>query len=289
MKKYSLADATRDAMKKFDIKASKKYGQNFLIDGEVLQKILDVSNVNKQSMVLEIGPGLGTLTRQLCERAARVLAVEIDKDLVKALKINMSNYENFILVNDDIMRLNLRELFRENFGGAKVDVVANLPYYITTPIIMMLLEEDLNLSSITLMVQKEVAERITASPGGKDYGVLTLSVQYYSIPELVTIVPAEAFMPVPGVDSAVVHLKIRDQVPVELVDEKLFFSVIKAAFAQRRKTILNALNGSSLNLDRNEIEEALSSCGIDSKRRGETLSMDEFAVLSNKISLFLKK
>lgn len=289
MREYSLADATREAMKKFDIRASKKYGQNFLIDKTVLEKILETSDIDKDSMVLEIGPGLGTLTRQLCERAAKVLAVEIDKDLIKALNINMSSYSNFKLINDDIMKLDLKELLKENFGNNKAKVVANLPYYITSPIIMKLLEERLNLLSITLMVQKEVAERITASPGSKDYGVLTLSVQYYAIPELAAIVPAEAFMPVPGVDSAVIHMKVREKAPVSLEDEYLFFRVIKGAFAQRRKTILNALSGSDLKLDKIKIEEALSSCGIDPKRRGETLSMDEFAELSNKISLFLKK
>jgi len=289
MREYCLADATREAMKKFGIRASKKYGQNFLIDKSVLEKILEVSDIDKDSMVLEIGPGLGTLTRQLCERAGKVLAVEIDKDLIKALNINMSSYSNFKLINDDIMKLNLKELLKENFGDNKAKVVANLPYYITSPIIMKLLEEKLNLSSITLMVQKEVAQRITASPGSKDYGVLTLSVQHYAIPELAVIVPAEAFMPVPGVDSAVIHMKVREKAPVSLTDESLFFRVIKAAFAQRRKTILNALNGSDLKLDKNVIEEVLSSCNIDPKRRGETISMDEFAELSNKISLFFKK
>jgi 16S rRNA (adenine1518-N6/adenine1519-N6)-dimethyltransferase len=289
MREYSLADATREAMKKFDIRASKKYGQNFLIDKTVLEKILETSDIDKDSMVLEIGPGLGTLTRQLCERAGMVLAVEIDKDLIKALNINMSGYSNFKLINDDIMKLDLKELLKESFGDNKAKVVANLPYYITSPIIMKLLEERLNLSSITLMVQKEVAQRITASPGSKDYGVLTLSVQYYAVPELAAIVPAEAFMPVPGVDSAVIHMKVREKAPVSLEDESLFFRVIKAAFAQRRKTLLNALKGSDIKIDREIMEELLSSCHIDPKRRGETLSMDEFAELSNKISLFLKK
>lgn len=289
MRDYSLADATRDAMKKFDIRASKKYGQNFLIDQSVLETILNTSDIDKESMVLEIGPGLGTMTKQLCERAGRVLAVEIDRDLIKALNINMSAYDNFKLINDDIMRLDLAAVFKEYFGESKVKVVANLPYYITSPIIMKLLEEGLELSSITLMVQKEVAERITASPGGKDYGVLSLSVQYYSVPEIAAIVPAEAFMPAPGVDSAVVHLAVRQEAPVILEDEALFFKVIKAAFGQRRKTLLNAMSGSTLSLEKSQVEEILSSCGIDPKRRGETLSMDEFAALSNKVCLFLKK
>ncbi|MCQ1528973.1 16S rRNA (adenine(1518)-N(6)/adenine(1519)-N(6))-dimethyltransferase RsmA [Lutispora saccharofermentans] len=289
MRDYTLADATRDAMKKFDIRASKKYGQNFLIDPGVLGKILEVSAIDKDSMVLEIGPGLGTMTKQLCERAGKVLAIEIDKDLIKALSINMSGYDNFKLINDDVLRLDLKSLLKENFGDIKARVVANLPYYITSPIIMKLLEEGLNLSSITIMVQKEVAQRIAAAPGGKDYGVLSLSVQYYAIPEIAAIVPAEAFMPMPGVDSAVVNLKIRQEAPVALEDEALFFRVIKAAFAQRRKTLLNALYGSGLNLEKSWIEELLKSCDIDAKRRGETLSMNEFAALSNKIWLFLKK
>lgn len=289
MRDYTLADATRDAMKKFDIRASKKYGQNFLIDPGVLGKIVEVSAIDKDSMVLEIGPGLGTMTKQLCERAGKVLAIEIDKDLIKALSINMSGYDNFKLINDDVLRLDLKSLLKEYFGDIKARVVANLPYYITSPIIMKLLEEGLNLSSITIMVQKEVAQRIAAAPGGKDYGVLSLSVQYYAIPEIAAIVPAEAFMPMPGVDSAVVNLKIRQEAPVALKDEALFFRVIKAAFAQRRKTLLNALYGSGLNLEKSQVEELLSSCGIDARRRGETLSIDEFAALSNKIWLFLKK
>ncbi len=289
MRDYTLADATRDAMKKFDIRASKKYGQNFLIDPGVLEKIVEVSAIDKDSMVLEIGPGLGTMTKQLCERAGKVLAIEIDKDLIKALSINMSGYDNFKLINDDVLRLDLKSLLKEYFGDIKARVVANLPYYITSPIIMKLLEEGLNLSSITIMVQKEVAQRIAAAPGGKDYGVLSLSVQYYAIPEIAAIVPAEAFMPMPGVDSAVVNLKIRQEAPVALKDEALFFRVIKAAFAQRRKTLLNALYGSGLNLEKSQVEELLSSCGIDARRRGETLSINEFAALSNKIWLFLKK
>ncbi|HCJ56714.1 MAG TPA: 16S rRNA (adenine(1518)-N(6)/adenine(1519)-N(6))-dimethyltransferase [Clostridiaceae bacterium] len=289
MRDYTLADATRDAMKKFDIRASKKYGQNFLIDPGVLEKIVEVSAIDKDSMVLEIGPGLGTMTKQLCERAGKVLAIEIDKDLIKALSINMSGYDNFKLINDDVLRLDLKSLLKEYFGDIKAGVVANLPYYITSPIIMKLLEEGLNLSSITIMVQKEVAQRIAAAPGGKDYGVLSLSVQYYAIPEIAAIVPAEAFMPMPGVDSAVVNLKIRQEAPVALKDEALFFRVIKAAFAQRRKTLLNALYGSGLNLEKSQVEELLSSCGIDARRRGETLSINEFAALSNKIWLFLKK
>lgn len=289
MRDYSLADATRDAMKKFDIRASKKYGQNFLIDPAVLETILNTSEIDKDSMVLEIGPGLGTMTKQLCERAGKVLAVEIDKELIKALNINMSAYDNFKLINDDIMRLDLDALLKESFGEDKAKVVANLPYYITSPIIMKLLEEHLNLSSITLMVQKEVAKRITASPGGKDYGVLSLSVQYYAVPEIAAVVPAEAFMPAPGVDSAVVHLEVRKDAPVFLEDESLFFKVIKAAFGQRRKTLQNALSGSALNLEKSHVEEILSNCDMDPKRRGETLSMSEFALLSNKIWLFLKK
>ncbi|NLM42408.1 MAG: 16S rRNA (adenine(1518)-N(6)/adenine(1519)-N(6))-dimethyltransferase RsmA [Clostridiales bacterium] len=289
MRKHSLLDATKDAMKKFNIKASKKYGQNFLVDRTVLERIVDTSSIDAESMVLEIGPGLGTMTRLLCERAGKVLAVEIDKDLIEPLNINMSGYNNFKLINADIMKLNLKKLFYENFGEKKIKVVANLPYYITSPIIMKLLEEGTNLDTITIMVQKEVAQRITASPGNKDYGVLTLSVQYYAIPEMVHIVPPEAFMPMPAVDSAVVHLKIREKPPVSLTNETLFFQVIKAAFNQRRKTLLNALKGSHIKLDKDDIEEVLSQCGIDTKRRGETLSMDEFAELSNKISYFLKK
>lgn len=289
MRSYTLAEATREAMKKFNIRASKKYGQNFLVDEKVLENILYTAKVDKEDCILEIGPGLGTMTRLLCQRANKVVAVEIDRQMINALKINMFGHENFNLINEDIMKLDINALLKDNFGERKCKVVANLPYYITSPIIMKLLEEKLNLHSITLMVQKEVAQRIAAIPGGKEYGALSVAVQYYSIPEITDIVPKTAFMPQPGVDSAVIHLLIRNEPPIKVLDEFMFFRVVQASFAQRRKTLLNSLAGSNLGLDRKDIEIILKNCGIEPMRRGETLSLNEFALLADDISLFLKK
>lgn len=289
MKSYTLADATQEAMKKFNIRASKKYGQNFLIDDKVLENILNTAQVDKKDCILEIGPGLGTMTRLLCERANKVVAVEIDRQMINALKINMFDYKNFNLINEDIMKLDIKALLEDNFGDRKCKVVANLPYYITSPIIMKLLEERLNLHSITLMVQKEVAQRIAAAPGGKEYGALSVAVQYYSIPKITEIVPKTAFMPQPGVDSAVIHLFIRNEPPIKVLDELMLFRVIRASFAQRRKTLLNSLQGSDLGLERKDGEIVLKNCGIEPRRRGETLSLEEFGLLSDEIGLFLKK
>ena len=289
MRSYTLAEATQEAMKKFNIRASKKYGQNFLVDEKVLENILYTAKVDKEDCILEIGPGLGTMTRLLCQRANKVVAVEIDRQIIEALKINMFGHENFNLINEDIMKIDINSLLEDNFGDRKCKVVANLPYYITSPIIMKLLEEKLNLHSITLMVQKEVAQRIAAIPGGKEYGALSVAVQYYSIPEITDIVPKTAFMPQPGVDSAVIHLLIRNEPPIKVLDEFMFFRVVQASFAQRRKTLLNSLAGSNLGLDRKDIEIILKNCGIEPMRRGETLSLNEFALLADDISLFLKK
>ncbi len=289
MNYYNLEDATKEAMKKFNIRASKKYGQNFIIDEKVLKSILDTAEIDKEDCILEIGPGLGTMTRLLCERADKVIAVEIDKNIINVLNINMFGYDNFILINEDIMKTSIKALLKEHFGERECKVVANLPYYITSPIIMKLLEERLNINSITLMVQKEVAQRIAANPGGKEYGALSVAVQYYSIPQIMATVSRRAFMPQPNVDSAVIHLLIRKEPAVKVNDELMFFKVVKASFAQRRKTLLNSLYGSDLGLDRKDVEIILKSCGIEPIRRGETLCLEEFALLSDEIGLFLKK
>lgn len=289
MRSHTLAEATQEAMKKFNIRASKKYGQNFLIDEKVLESIIGTAKVDSRDCILEIGPGLGTMTRLLCQRADKVVAVEIDRQMINALKINMFGHENFNLINDDIMKLNINALLEENFGDRKCKVVANLPYYITSPIIMKLLEERLNLHSITLMVQKEVAKRIAAAPGGKEYGALSVAVQYYSIPQITDIVPKSAFMPQPGVDSAVIHLLIRNEPPISVNDENMFFRVVRASFAQRRKTLLNSLQGSDLGLNRQDAEIILKNCSIEPVRRGETLSLEEFGRLCDETGLFLKK
>ncbi len=289
MKNKTLEEETRDILKKYNIRAAKKYGQNFLTDEKVLHRIMNTALIGKSDFVLEIGPGLGTLTRLLCDEAKKVAAVEIDTKLIDTLKITMSSYDNFNLINEDILKTDIKSLLTDNFETNKCKVVANLPYYITTPIIMKLLEERLNIETVTIMVQKEVAERLAAAPGGKDYGAISVAVQYYSIPEIIETVPAAAFMPKPDVDSSIIHLIIRDKPPVSPLDEGLFFKVVRASFAQRRKTLLNSLHGSNLGIEKSTLQDILKKCGINCDRRGETLSLEEFALLSNEIGLFLKK
>ncbi len=286
MKDLTLADATKDVMRRFNIKASKKYGQNFIIDENAIEAILNSANIGDRDRILEIGPGLGTLTRYLCEKSLKVIAVEIDKQIIEALRVNMSGYDNFFLINEDFLNLDLSTVF--NDVDEKYKVVANLPYYITSPIISKLLEEKEHIDSITLMVQKEVAQRIAAEPGGKDFGILSVAIQYHSAPEIIAVVPASSFLPKPDVDSAIIHLKIREKPAVLTTDEKLFFRVVRASFAQRRKTLLNSLYGSDLKMDKGELDGLLNRCGIDSKRRAETLSLNEFANITNEISHFLK-
>ncbi|MDD4503626.1 MAG: 16S rRNA (adenine(1518)-N(6)/adenine(1519)-N(6))-dimethyltransferase RsmA, partial [Clostridiaceae bacterium] len=220
----------------------------------------------------------------LCEKAGRVLAVEIDRKLIPILKVSLFGYENVKLINEDILKLNLKAIFGENFGNSPVKVVANLPYYITTPIIMKLLEEDINIKSITIMVQKEVGERLCAAPGVKDYGALTVAVQYRCIPNKILVVPPESFIPKPEVESMVVRLDSRDRPPVTLKDEKMYFRVVKAAFGQRRKTLLNALTAGNLGKSKEELKTVLSKNNIDENRRGETLSLEEFAIIANELS-----
>ena len=285
MKDLTLAQVTKDIMKRFNIKASKKYGQNFIIDEMAIEAILKFANIGDKDRILEIGPGLGTLTRYLCEKSSQVTAVEIDRQIIEALRVNMSCYSNFVLINEDFLRLDLGTVFKG--GDGKYKVVANLPYYITSPIISKLLDEKEHIDSITLMVQKEVAQRIAAEPGGKDFGILSVAIQYHSVPEIIAVVPASSFLPKPEVDSAIIHLKIREKPAVITTDEKLFFRVVRASFAQRRKTLLNSLTGSDLKIDKSELDRILSRCKIDSKRRAETLSLSQFASLTNEISLFL--
>lgn len=284
MKNTSITATTRDLMKKYDLRAAKKFGQNFLTDETVLKAIIDCSELSKEDGVLEIGPGLGVMTQALCEKADKVLAVEIDKNLIPILKVSLFGVDNFKLINDDILKLDLKKTLEENFGSIPVKVVANLPYYITTPIIMKLLEEDINLKSITIMVQKEVGERLGAAPGGKDYGALSVAVQYRCIPHKILTVPPESFIPQPEVESMVVRLDIRDKPPVALKDEKIYFRVVKASFGQRRKTLLNALASGNLGKSKEELREILKKHNIEENRRGETLSLEEFARIANELS-----
>jgi 16S rRNA (adenine1518-N6/adenine1519-N6)-dimethyltransferase len=281
MKEASIKTSTLDLMKKYDFKTAKKFGQNFLTDETVLKTIIDCSELSKEDCVLEIGPGLGVMTQILCEKAGRVLTVEIDRRLIQILRVSLFGYENVEIINEDILKLDLKKVLEEKFGSSPVKIVANLPYYITTPIIMKLLEEDINIKSITIMVQKEVGERICAAPGGKDYGALTVAVQYRCIPLKILVVPPDSFMPQPEVESMVVRLDFRDKPPVTLKNEKMYFRVVKASFGQRRKTLLNALSAGNLGKTKDELKEVLLRNGIDEKRRGETLSLEEFARIAN--------
>ncbi|MGE5630155.1 MAG: 16S rRNA (adenine(1518)-N(6)/adenine(1519)-N(6))-dimethyltransferase RsmA [Caulobacteraceae bacterium] len=281
MKDVSISSTTRELIKRHDFRIAKKFGQNFLVDESVLKGIIEASELSQADCVLEIGPGMGVMTQILSQKAGRVLAVEIDKALIPILKVTLFGCENVSIINDDILKLDLKNTFKEYFGDVPVKVVANLPYYITTPIIMKLLEERLNLRSITIMVQKEVGERLAAAPGGKDYGALTVAVQYYCVPHKVLVVPSDAFIPQPEVESMVVRLDIREKPPVPVKDEKLFFRVVKASFGQRRKTLLNALSSGNLGVSKDVIRELLSKNGIEESRRGETLSLEEFAKIED--------
>lgn len=279
-------------MKEHGISAKKRFGQNFLIDRRILERITAGADITKQDTVIEIGPGIGTLTQALCEAAGYVYAVEIDKDMIPLLEENLADYSNYKIINDDILKVDLDALIAESAAksgddstqdnAARIKVAANLPYYITTPIIMQLLESRLPISSITVMVQKEVADRMQALPGSSDYGALSLAVQYYARAEITAKVPPNCFIPRPGVDSAVITLKCYDKPPVEVKDDRYMFRLIKAAFAQRRKTLVNALkNDASLKLTREQVEAAICSLGLNADIRGERLSLAEFAKLSD--------
>ena len=275
-------------LKKYDFTFQKKFGQNFLIDTHVLEKIVDAADIGKDDLVLEIGPGIGTVTQYLCEAARQVIAVEIDRKLIKILKDTLSAYDNVEVINEDILKVDIAALVEEKNEGKPIKVVSNLPYYITTPIIMTLLEKRVPVTDMTLMMQEEVARRMQAAPGNKDYGALSLAVQYYSVPYIAAFVPQNCFMPRPNVGSAVVNLKRHEKPPVEVMDEELMFKLIKASFAQRRKTLQNGLtNSAELDFTKEEITEAILKMqellGMKQNPliRGETLTLKEFACLSD--------
>lgn len=275
---------TIEILKKFDVHFQKKFGQNFLIDSHVLDKIIRAADISKEDGVLEVGPGIGTMTQYLCENAGRVLCVEIDKALLPILEYTLADYDNVNVINGDILKQDIWELARKYNDGKPFKVVANLPYYITTPIIMGFLENDSPISSITVMVQKEVAERMQAEPGTKAYGALSLAVQYYSKPYLAANVPMNCFMPRPNVASAVISLERYDEPPVKTKDEKLMFELIRASFQVRRKTLWNGIKiSNSLNYTREEIEKVLTDMGLDVNVRGETLNLAQFAELADKL------
>lgn len=283
----SLYDETKYLMKKYNISANKNLGQNFLIDKDVIETIVRASEINKEDLVIEIGPGLGTLTNMLLQEAGKVIAVELDKRMVEILNDRFALYTNFEIINEDILKLNLNSIIakeKENNNIKNVKVVANLPYYITTPIIMNLLENELNLESITIMIQKEVADRIVAIPGSKLSGAITYAVHYYSEPESIKIVPNTSFIPAPKVGSEVIKLQIRQNPKVDVKNKSLFFNIIKASFMQRRKTLANALLNSKLFNSKEEVKQLIQNANIDENIRGEKLSLQEFANLANIIS-----
>ena len=281
---------TIEVLQKYRFNFQKKFGQNFLIDTHVLDKIIDASGVTEDDFVLEIGPGIGTMTQYLCERAREVVAVEIDKNLIPILSDTLKNYSNVTVINEDILKLDICKLAEEKNQGRPIKVVANLPYYITTPIIMGLFESHVPIDSITIMVQKEVAERMQEGPGSKEYGALSLAVQYYAKPEIVANVPPNCFMPRPNVGSAVIRLTRHEKPPVEVEDEKLMFRIIRASFNQRRKTLANGLNNSpEIHLPKEVIQESIVSLGVPENIRGEALSLEQFAELSNEIGQRMKQ
>lgn len=287
-KRLSSRSATMDLVKRHGFKFTKSLGQNFLIDDNIVDKIVAGAGIGPSDKIIEVGPGIGTLTREMASRAGALMAVEIDKNLIPILTDTLGDYENVKIVNEDIIKADIRGLIDENLDGGPVKLVANLPYYITTPIIMRFLEEDINVTDIVVMVQKEVAERMNAQPGGKDFGALSVAVQFYCDTEIVAKVPRHLFVPQPNVDSIVIALRVRPERKYRVDNEDLFFKVVKAAFGQRRKTLLNSI-ASMGNLTKDMVKEALEEAGIDPRRRGETLSLDEFANLSNVIGNKLKE
>ena len=282
MEKLSNPQKTIEVIQKYQFDFQKKFGQNFLIDGRVLEKIMDAADITKEDFVLEIGPGIGTMTQYLAERAREVLAVEIDKNLIPILAETLSEYENVDILNADILKTDLNKIAEEKNGGHPIKVVANLPYYITTPIIMGLFESHVPVENVTVMVQKEVADRMQAGPGTKDYGALSLAVQYYAEPYIAANVPPNCFMPRPKVGSAVIRLTIHKTPPVQVKNEKLLFQLIRASFNQRRKTLQNGIkNFSGFNFSKEEVAEALEQMGVSPTIRGEALTLEQFAQLSN--------
>ncbi|UOE76329.1 16S rRNA (adenine(1518)-N(6)/adenine(1519)-N(6))-dimethyltransferase RsmA [Parageobacillus thermoglucosidasius] len=275
---------TREILEKYGFSFKKSLGQNFLIDTNILRKIVDVAGLSRETGAIEIGPGIGALTEQLARRAKKVVAFEIDQRLLPILEDTLSPYENVRIIHQDVLKADIRRVIAEEFtDAADIMVVANLPYYVTTPIIMKLLTDNLPIRGIVVMLQKEVADRISAQPGTKDYGSLSIAIQYYTEAEKIMTVPRTVFIPQPNVDSAVIRLIKRKQPPVDVDDESFFFQVVRASFAQRRKTILNNLISNLPNgkARKEKIERILTENGIDPRRRGETLAMEEFAALSN--------
>ena len=279
---------TIEVLQKYNFNFQKKFGQNFLINTGILEDIIEAAEITKDDFVLEIGPGIGTMTQYLCESAREVVAVEIDKNLIPILEDTLSEYDNVEVLNEDILKVDIKTLAEERNAGKPIKVVANLPYYITTPIIMGLFESHVPIDSITIMVQKEVADRMQEGPGSKEYGALSLAVQYYAHPEIVVNVPPSCFMPQPKVGSAVIRLTRHPQPPVDVENEALMFQIIRASYNQRRKTLANGLNNfPGLNLSKEAIQQCIEELGVPVTVRGEALSLEQFARLSNIIGKHL--
>lgn len=290
MATLGIPQNTIAVLQKYNFNFQKKFGQNFLIDTHVLERIIEAAGITRDDFVLEIGPGIGTMTQYLCENARAVVAVEIDKNLIPILGDTLQEYDNVTVINEDILKLDINRLAEEKNGGKPIKVVANLPYYITTPIIMGLFESHVPIDSITIMVQKEVADRMQVGPGTKDYGALSLAVQYYAKPEIIANVPPNCFMPRPNVGSAVIRLTRHQEVPVQVDDEKLMFKIIRASFNQRRKTLANGLNNSpEIHLPKEIIQESIEELGVPVTIRGEALTLDQFAEFSNIIGKKINK
>ncbi len=282
MEKLSSPKKTIEIIQKYNFDFQKKFGQNFLIDSHVLQKIIDAAHITNDDFVLEIGPGIGTMTQYLSEHAREVMAVEIDHNLIPILKETLAGYDNVEVLNEDILKVDIGKIAEEKNQGRPIKVVANLPYYITTPIIMGLFEKNVPMDSLTVMVQKEVAQRMQAVPGTKDYGALSLAVQFYAEPYIVANVPPNCFMPRPKVGSAVIRLTRYKDMPIKVKNEKLMFSIIRASFNQRRKTLQNGINNSSaLHFSKEQVVEALGEMELSPTIRGEALSLEQFARLSD--------
>ena len=288
MDRLSSHRATKEVVNKHNFKFSKSLGQNFLIDDNVIDRILEGARLSETDRIIEVGPGIGTLTREMGKVAENVVAIEIDKTLIPILKETLADLDNVEVVNEDILKVDVQGLINEKLNGGPVKLVANLPYYITTPIVMKFLEEDIPVTDIVVMVQKEVADRMNAKPSTKDYGALSVAVQYYCDTEIVAKAPRHMFVPQPNADSIVIGLHVRDEKKYVVDNEEIFFKTVKASFGQRRKTLLNSLGGLGF-LSKDQIREALQAANIDEKRRGETLSIDEFANLSNEINKFSSK
>lgn len=287
----NLYEETKYIMKKYGIVANKKWGQNFLINQNVVNEMIEKSKISSEDLIIEIGPGLGTLTARLLEKASKVIVIELDERMLQILQDRFLMYKNFEIIHEDVLKVDLTQIIKENKqieNIKKVKIVANLPYYITTPIIMKLLEEKLEIDSITVMIQKEVADRLTAIPGKENTGAITYSVYYYAQAEEILTVPNDSFIPEPEVNSEVITLKIRKNPPIKVQDEKKLFQIIKLAFMQRRKTLVNALTNSNLFRSKEEVEQILEKLEIDKKVRGEKLSLEQYAKIAENISIFTK-